>query len=120
VLPGRVTNSNAGKTRICPHCKTTILDSATVCPACHHHLQFNPSQQAVRPVASFSALHIEGTVHHPDNEAPWEYSLVVAIRNQRGEEIDRKVIGVGALSAGDERTISVNLEVIKTNKPTLR
>ncbi|MGD9842609.1 MAG: hypothetical protein AB7F79_08300 [Steroidobacteraceae bacterium] len=120
MLPGRAINSSAGKTRVCPHCRSTILDSATICPACQHHLQFNPGQQAVRPIASFNALHVEGTVRHPDNEPPWEYSLVVAVRNQHGEEIDRKVIGVGALNSGDERTVSVNLEVFKTNKPTMR
>ena len=31
-----------GKTRICPHCKTTILESANVCPSCKHHLRFDP------------------------------------------------------------------------------
>lgn len=119
MLPGRTTTSNAGKTRICPHCKSTILDSATVCPACQHHLQFNMGQQAVRTVTSFTALKVEGVVKHPANEAPWEYSLVISVRNERGEEINRQVIGVGALQAGDERTVSLTMEVFKTNKPNM-
>jgi hypothetical protein len=119
LLPGRTTSITAGKTRICPHCKATILDSAFVCPACQHHLQFNPGQQAVRTVASFTALKVAGTVRHPRNEPPWEYSLVISVRNERGEEINRQVIGVGALHSGDERTVSLNMEVFKTNKPLL-
>lgn len=119
MLPGRTSNSTAGKTRICPHCKSTILDSATVCPACHHHLQFNVGQQAVRAVASFTALKVEGKVSHPANEPPWEYSLVISVRNERGEEINRQVIGVGALQGGDERTVALTMEVFKTNKPVV-
>ncbi len=119
MLPGRSNTGNAGKTRICPHCKSTILESATVCPACQHHLQFNPGQQAVRAVTSFTALKVDGTVRHPVNESPWEYSLVISVRNERGEEINRQVIGVGALQGGDERTVSLNMEVFKTNKPIM-
>ena len=119
MLPSRTANSTAGKTRVCPHCKSTILDSATICPACQHHLQFNPGQQALRTVASFTALKVEGTVRHPVNEAPWEYSLVIAVRNERGEEINRQVIAVGALQSGAERNVTLSMEVFKTNKPTL-
>lgn len=116
MLPGRAT-SGAGKTRVCPHCKSTILDSATVCPACQHHLQFNPGAQPIRPLASFTALKIDGTVRHPPEQSPWEYSLVISVRNARGEEINRQVIGVGALQSGDERQVTLSMEVFKTNKP---
>lgn len=90
-----------------------------VCPGCKHHLQFNPSQQAVRALTSFTALHVEGKVEHPQNEAPWEYSMVISVRNERGEEINRQVISVGALQGGDVRTVSLSMEVFKTNKPML-
>ncbi len=119
MLPSRTANSAAGKTRICPHCKSTILDSATVCPGCKHHLQFNPGQQPIRAVASFTALSVEGKVTHPHNESPWEYSLVIAVRNERGEEISRQVVAVGALQGGDERTVTLEMQVFKTNKPML-
>ena len=44
-----------GKTRTCPHCKSTILESSSVCPACQHHLRFDPkgdprSEELVRAV----------------------------------------------------------------------
>ena len=119
MLPGRSTFSSAGKTRICPHCKTTILDSATICPACRHHLQFNPGQQPIRSVASFNALNVESTIRHPDNEPPWEYSLLIVVRNERGEEINRQVIAVGALHSGEARDVSLTMDVFKTNKPVL-
>jgi hypothetical protein len=119
LLPGRTSVNVAGKTRICPHCKTTILDSATVCPACKHHLQFNPGQQPVRTVATVNALTVEGTVRHPDNEPPWEYSLLVVVRNERGEEVTREVISVGALNAGEARSVTLSMDVFKTNKPVM-
>jgi hypothetical protein len=119
LLPGRTSTTTAGKTRICPHCKSTILDSATVCPGCKHHLQFNIGQQPVRAVTSFEALNVEGTVTHPANEPPWEYSLVIAVRNERGEEINRQVISVGALQPGDARAVSLTMQVFKTNKPLM-
>jgi hypothetical protein len=118
-MPGRGAASSAGKTRVCPHCKATILESATICPSCQHHLQFNMGQQAVRTVTSFTALKVEGNVRHPSNEMPWEYSLVISVRNERGEEINRQVVGVGALGPGDERNVSLSMEVFKTNKPAM-
>ena len=32
---------SVGATRICPHCKATVLVSANICPGCQHHLRFN-------------------------------------------------------------------------------
>ena len=31
----------AGATRTCPHCKATILESSSVCPACRGHLKLD-------------------------------------------------------------------------------
>lgn len=104
----------AGKTRICPHCKSTILDSAAICPACQHHLHFVPGQSRALP--GFSALKVEGTVKHPADNPPWEYSLVISVRNERGEEINRQVVAVGAMQAGEQRTVTVNMEVFRTGK----
>lgn len=113
MLPGRTPVNPVGKTRICPHCKSTILDSATVCPGCKHHLQFNPGQSLARTVAGVNALTIEGTVRHPVNEPSWEYSLVIAVRNERGEEIQREVISVGALHPGEARSVTLSMDVFK-------
>ena len=32
---------STGKTRTCPHCKATILESLSICPGCLHHLRFD-------------------------------------------------------------------------------
>lgn len=116
MIPGRALSA-AGKTRVCPHCKATILANASVCPACQHHLQFNPSQAQARAATGTSALRVEGTVKHPGGEAPWEYSLVISVRNERGEETNRQVVAVGAIQAGEFRTVTLNMEVFKTAMP---
>jgi hypothetical protein len=101
-----------GKTRICPHCKSTILESASVCPACQHHLRFDPKAIAERRAqATFSALRVEGAFRHPADGEAWEYSVVVSVRNDRGEEVARKVVGVGALNANEGRTIMLSVDV---------
>ena len=100
-----------GKQRTCPHCKAVILASATVCPACRHHLQFHP---ATDKRATAVPLKVEGSVRHPSSGEPWEYSVVVAIRNERGDEITRHVVGVGALQPSEARTFSLAVEVFGT------
>ena len=103
-----------GKTRICPHCKSTILESASVCPACQHHLRFDPKAIAERRAqATFSALRVEGAFRHPAEGEAWEYSVVVSVRNDRGEEVARKVVGVGALNANEGRSIMLSVDVYK-------
>jgi hypothetical protein len=99
-----------GTTRICPHCRAAILESATVCPACRHHLRFDPGM-APRAAPSFLPLKVEGTIRHPPVGEPWEYSVMVSIRNDRGEEITRQVIGVGALHPAEQRTFTLAVEV---------
>ncbi len=99
----------AGSTRECPHCKTMILHSAAVCPSCKHHLRFEPTSP--KSLESSSALHVEGTIRHPPDGDPWEYSVVLTIRNDRGEEIARKVVGVGALRNNEQRTFTLDVEM---------
>ena len=101
-----------GRTRICPHCKTTILQSASVCPGCHHHLRFDPGSNAEgRAEPTFSALRVEGAIRNPEGADSWEYSVVVSIRNDRGEEVARKVVGVGALDPRESRTVMLSVDV---------
>ena len=103
-----------GAPRTCPHCRSTILESATVCPKCKHHLRFDPTAAAAkREAGSFSALRVEGTIKHPAVGEPWEYSVMVSIRNEKGEEVDRKVVGVGALQPSEQRTFTLAVEVFK-------
>jgi hypothetical protein len=108
---GRV--AMTGKTRTCPHCKATILDSASICPACHHHLRFDPKAIVERRAqATFSPLRVEGSFKHPQTAgSAWEYSVVVSIRNDRGEEVARRVVGVGALQPNEGCTVTMSVDV---------
>jgi hypothetical protein len=89
-----------------------ILESASVCPACRHHLRFDPNAAARGASAEgTSALRIEGTVQHPAGRAPVEYSVVVSIKDDRGQEVARQVVGVGALQPNDIRTFTLSVDV---------
>ncbi len=115
-MNGRV--ATPGKTRICPHCKTTILESASVCPGCQHHLRFDPNSIVERRAQpTFSALRVEGAFRNPEGVDSWEYSVVVSIRNDRGEEVARKVVGVGALDPRDSRTVMLSVDVFAPRGP---
>jgi hypothetical protein len=104
----------AGKTRTCPHCKATILESAAICPACQHHLRFEKgAEERARPDAV--PLRVEGLIRQPANAPLAEYSVVVSIRNEQGEEIARKVVGVGALRPEEERSFTLSVELFKVN-----
>lgn len=107
-----------GATRACPHCKETILESAAVCPACRHHVRFAPDGEA-SDAPSLTALRIEGSIRQPADVVAWEYSVVVSIRNDRGEEIGRKLIGVGAMSPNELRTFNLSVEIVpsKSKRP---
>jgi hypothetical protein len=109
--PGPTRPGTAGTTRICPHCKTTILESSSVCPACKHHLRFDPEVAKRTALATTSALRVEGTIRHPSDGEAWEYSMVLSIRNDRDVEIDRKIVGVGAMRPGEGRTFTLTVEV---------
>jgi len=101
-----------GKTRICPHCKTTILESSSVCPSCQHHLRFDRESVADRRAQPrSSALRVEGTFRNPEGAESWEYTVVISIRNQRGAEVTRKVIDVGALDPDESRTVTLSVDV---------
>jgi hypothetical protein len=102
---------STGKTRTCPHCKATILESLSICPGCMHHLRFD-SEAAKRQVAAAPALRVEGIIRHPPLEEPLEYFVIIAIRNDRGEEVTRQVVNVGALQAAEKRTFTLSVEVL--------
>jgi hypothetical protein len=113
MLPGRTSSGVVGRTRTCPHCKATILESAAVCPQCRHHLRFGaaaaPGKAAVE---GFTALRVEGSLEHTARGGDWEYSVVLTIRNERGEELSRQVVGVGALRPTESRSFSLSVDVI--------
>jgi RNA polymerase subunit RPABC4/transcription elongation factor Spt4 len=103
--------ASQGKTRSCPHCRATILESAAVCPACRHHLRFE-SRRGEQPLpTSKVAWRVAGAFARGRDDAPAEYSVVVVIRDPRGNEIARKVVGVGGLGPGDERSLELTVEI---------
>ena len=102
-----------GATRQCPHCRETILESAAVCPACKHHLRYGAgaaAEDVQRP--DVVPLRIEGTIRHPPDGEPWEYTVVVTVHNDRGEEIARKLVNVGALHANELRSFTLSVEAV--------
>ena len=107
----------AGATRSCPHCKTVILESASVCPACKHHLRFDDATATAQRVAeTIVPLRVQGTVRHPPDGGPWEYTVVLSIKNDRGDEIARHVVGVGAMQVNEERTFTLAVEAVPRNE----
>jgi len=99
----------AGATRTCPHCRETILESAAVCPACRHHLRFEAP--VTGPLEVVTPLRVEGSIRNPVGGGAWEYSMVLTIRNERGEEIARRLVGVGAMQPDEQRTFTLSVEM---------
>lgn len=99
-----------GATRICPHCQETVLESAAVCPSCRHHLRFEPPTSASLAEA-VTPLRVEGNIRNPADDRAWEYSMVLTIRNGSGEEIARRIVGVGAMQPEEQRTFTLTVEM---------
>lgn len=104
------------RTRLCPHCKATILESANVCPGCRHHLKFDPVA-AQRLSETRTALRIEGTIQGPNPAEPCEYCVVIAIRDERGKEVGRHVVGVGAMRPAERRSFTLSVDVVPPPGP---
>jgi len=107
-----------GATRNCPHCREIILESAAVCPACQHHVRFEqpaaaPYERAAvaRAKLATTPLRVEGSIRNPADGGAHEYSMVLTIRNERGEEIVRRLVGVGALQPDEQRTFTLSVEM---------
>ena len=100
-----------GATRACPHCKEIILESAAVCPACRHHVRFDATPEAADAEIP-SPLRIEGSIRQPADASSWEYTVVVTIKDDRGQEIARKLIGVGAMAPNEQRTFALSVDIV--------
>ena len=111
-----------GATRVCPHCRQTILESATVCPVCRHHLRVGTRTTAGTgtEAAAVSPLRVEATIEHPEVGEPWEYSVMVSVRDERGQEVSRHVVGVGAMQPSERRSFEVSVEVFMPVGTTVR
>ena len=104
---------DVGATRTCPHCRATILASSASCPQCKGHLRFDATPD--RKVLA-SPLKIEGTLPGPAPGEAWEYSVVAVVRNERGEEVARHVVGVGAIKPGENRTFSLSVDLVASTR----
>jgi hypothetical protein len=100
-----------GATRECPHCRETILESAAMCPACRHYLRFDVGAD-VSQAPALTPLCIEGSIRHPAEGEPWEYTVIVSIRNDDGKEIARKLIGMGAMNPNEQCTFTLSVEAV--------
>jgi hypothetical protein len=106
-----VSPASPGATRDCPHCRETILESSAVCPACGHYLRYG-ARPDVAAEPALTPLRLEGSIRHPVEGEPWEYTVVVSICNDRGEEIARKLIGVGAMNPSEQRTFTLSVQAV--------
>ncbi|MBM4218829.1 MAG: hypothetical protein FJ171_04155 [Gammaproteobacteria bacterium] len=106
-----VERRTVGRTRSCPHCRATILESSSVCPACRHHLRFENRRGEEQNPASQVALKVSGQFARAASAGPGEYHVVVVIRDAGGAELARKVIGVGGLAPGEERKVDLSVEI---------
>lgn len=108
----------AGATRVCPHCRETILESSTVCPSCKHRLKYGGPAGDLAPAPALTPLKVDGSFRNPAENEAWEYSMVLVIRNERGDEIARRLVGVGAMQPGEQRTFSLSVEMNPGGKRT--
>jgi hypothetical protein len=98
-----------GATRVCPHCKATVLETATICPGCRHHLRFSSDGAQTGADEGYCALSVDGSIAHKVTTEPCEYFVVLDIRNERGEQLARQVVGVGVLQPGEVRRLNVSV-----------
>ena len=101
----------AGATRTCPHCRAVILQSTSVCPSCKKHLRFTPRAGGGAVVPTFSPLRVEGAIRHPNTGEPWEYAVTVTVTNERGVEVSREIVAIGAMRPGEQRKFVCAVEV---------
>ena len=113
-----VRKTPAGTTRTCPHCRAVILHSTSVCPSCKKHVRFVAGAGGGVVAPTFSPLRVEGSIRHPTAGDAWEYAVTVTIRNDRGEEVSRQLVGVGAIPPGEQRTFTVAVDVFGPPGPS--
>ena len=80
----------------------------SVCPGCKHHLRFDAATGT--DLQRTTTLAVEGTLRADRPGEAVEYTMVLVIRNERGEEVNRHIVGVGALEGSQSRSFSVTVE----------
>jgi hypothetical protein len=89
-----------------------VLESAAVCPGCKHHLRFGGTNHALEAGEGYCALSVDGTIAHAKASEPCEYCVVLDVRDDRGEQLTRQVVGVGVLQTGERRRLNVTVEML--------
>lgn len=100
-----------GEARSCPHCKATILKSATSCPICRHMLRADSVNFQPRSKPTTCPLLVEGALEHPGPGDAWEYQILMEVRNDSGMLLSRQMIDVGALRTAEKRFFSLRVEM---------
>jgi hypothetical protein len=112
-----IRTSTAGESRSCPHCRETILKSATSCPICRHMLRANSFGFEPRSKPTLCPLLVEGTFEHPGAGEALEYQVLLEVRDEVGKLLTRQVIGVGALHKAEKRIFSLKVEMTPASSP---
>ena len=112
-----VRRTPAGATRTCPHCRAVILQSTSVCPSCRKHVRFAQGAGGGAAVPTFSPLRVEGAIRHPKVGEAWEYAVTISITDDRGEEVARQIVGVGAIEPGEQRKFTFSVDVFTPGQP---
>src|SRR5579863_8609432 len=112
-----IRSGSPGATRVCPHCKATVLESAAVCPGCRHHLRFGGAGQVLDAGEGYCALSVDGTIAHTQASEPCEYCVVLDVKDDRGQQLTRQVVGVGVLQVGELRRLNVSVEMLPVRAP---
>jgi hypothetical protein len=102
-------SGSPGATRVCPHCKATVLETAAICPGCRHHLRFSADANDAAADQGYCALNVDGSIAHKVSSEPCEYFVVLEIRDERGQQLARQVVGVGVLQPGEQRRLNVSV-----------
>jgi hypothetical protein len=55
---------------------------------------------------------VQGAITNNESTADWEYSVVLTIHNERGQELTRQVVGVGALRPTEVRNFTLSVDII--------
>ena len=87
-----------------------------MCPACRGHLRFDSAAQGQNARPTQTSLKVEGSIQQPADGAAVEYSMLLTIRNERGEEVARQLVGVGAMRPGEARTFSLTVETSESTR----
>jgi hypothetical protein len=86
-----------------------------MCPSCRKHVRFAAGGGGASSVPTFSPLRVEGSIRHPKVGEAWEYAVMISITNDRGEEVARQIVGVGAIPPGEQRKFTFAVEVFTPN-----